>query len=116
MEAWYNTYNRIVTHDVSLGLHDACSFDVHCLWFYLFMFLCIMLGHYPPNPRRSREKCWKSRKFNGDYFHYINSGLINAFDMSAHWRSRGGQVKARALGHSPWERNSTLFAVVLNVF
>jgi len=28
----------------------------------------------------------------------------------------GGQVGARALGHRPWGRNSTLFAVILNVF
>jgi len=32
------------------------------------------------------------------------------------WRSKGGQVGARALGRRPWERNSILFAVILNVF
>jgi len=28
----------------------------------------------------------------------------------------GGQVGARALGRRPWERNSTVFAVILNIF
>jgi len=28
------------------------------------------------------------------------------------WRSRGGQVGARALGRRPWRRTSTLFAVI----
>jgi len=30
------------------------------------------------------------------------------------WRSKG-KVEARALEGRPWERNSTLFAVILNV-
>jgi len=29
---------------------------------------------------------------------------------------QGGQVGARFLGRRPWGRNSTLFAVILNVF
>jgi len=32
------------------------------------------------------------------------------------WRSKWKQVGARALGRRPWGRNSTLFAVILNVF
>jgi len=32
---------------------------------------------------------------------------------STQWRSKGGQVGARAQGRRPWERTSTLFAVIL---
>jgi len=36
---------------------------------------------------------------------------------ASQWRSKGeGQLGARILGRRPWERNSTLFAVILNAF
>jgi len=36
--------------------------------------------------------------------------------LKEQWRSNGEHVRARALGCGPWGRNSTYFAVILNVF
>jgi len=42
--------------------------------------------------------------------------IASASLCPSQWRSKGEQVEARALGHRLWRRNSTLFAVILNVF
>jgi len=57
----------------------------------------------------------------GSYFYLLQSVLMHLHGLNpstgignggqAQWRSKGGQVGARAVG-----RNSTLFAVILNVF
>jgi len=38
-----------------------------------------------------------------------------SFKPPSQWRSKGGQVGACALGRRPWDRNSTLFIVILSV-